>query len=309
MYKKILENFEKLKHKSISDLWITLNRKLIVMFYKIFSLYPSSKPFLSGDTFRKFATFVYTGGKLNLTKPEIIYLRSKYLKKFMKSVKKIKKSFILISHNGDDLVDSCYKHIANHPLLIKWYAANSIYKHSKVTPIPLGLQNRSYHLFGVIKDFTKLRKQNQKKIPKILSCFDIRTNPTARQPVLEILRKLKTVDEFKGTATVYRQQLNKYMFFASPQGNGIDTYRTWEGIYLSAIPIVLEKNFYGQFKKNPFLIVKDWKELKSYSTSDLNSIYQNKIKKLKNCKYIWHDYWHTDIQKLFKANLDNQKNS
>ena len=158
MNKKILEKFEKLKYKSINDLWITLNRKLIVIFYKIFSLYPSSKPFLSGDTFRKFATFEYTGRKLNLTKPEIIYLRSRYLKKFMKSVKKIKKHFILISHNGDDLVDFRYKHLANHPLLIKWYAANSILKHSKVTPVPLGLQNKRYHHFGVISNFIKLRK-------------------------------------------------------------------------------------------------------------------------------------------------------
>jgi len=164
MYRKILEKFKKLKHKSISDLWITLNRKFIVMFYKIFSLYPSSKPFLSGDTFRKFASLVYRGRKLNLTKPEIIYLRSKYLKKFVKSAKKIKKSFILISHDGDDLVDFRYKHLANHPFLIKWYAANSILKHSKVTPLPLGLHNRRHHLFGIIKDFTKLIQATKEEI-------------------------------------------------------------------------------------------------------------------------------------------------
>jgi hypothetical protein len=311
MYKKILENFGKLKDKSISDLYITLNRKLIVMFYKVFSLYPTSRPFLSADTFRKLASVVYRGEKLNLTKPEIIYLQSKYLKKFMKSAKKIKQNFILISHDGDDLVDLSYKHLANNPFLIRWYAANSILKHTKVIPIPLGLQNRRLHLFGVISDFIKLRKKNQKKLPRILSCFDIRTNPIVRKPVLDILKRLKTVNEFKGTATVYRQQLNKYMFFASPRGSGIDTYRTWEGIYLNAIPIVVEKKFHEQFKKIPFLIIKDWKELESYSASDLNSIYQNKIKKLKENKYIWYDYWHKDIQKniqkLFKENLKDYK--
>lgn len=302
MYKKIIEIFQRLKHKNVSDLWIALNRKLIVMFYKMFSLYPSSKPFLSGDTFRKLSTLVYRGGKLNLTKPEIIYLNSKYLKKFIISAKKIKQNFILISHDGDDIVDLRYKSLANNPHLIKWYAINSILKHTKIIPIPLGLQNRRHHLFGVVSDFVKLRKKNQKKLPRILSCFNIGTNPKIRKPALKILRQIKTVDKFEGTAAAYRQQLNKYMFFASPRGNGVDTYRTWEGIYLNAIPIVVDKNFYGQYKKIPFLIIKDWKELASFSTSDIDTIYQNKIKKLKECKYIWFDYWHKDIKKLFKLN-------
>lgn len=305
MYKKILENLEKLRYKNISNLWITVNRKLIVIFYKMFSLNPSSYPFLSGDTFRQLATLVYCGEQLNLTKPEIIYLCSKYLKKFMKDAEKIKQKFILISHNGDDLVNSSYKRLANNPFLIKWYAANSILKHSKVTLLPLGLQNRRFHLFGVISDFKKLRKKIKKKLPRILSCFNIETNPIVRKPVLEILRQLKTADEFRGTATAYRKQLNDYMFFASPQGNGIDTYRTWEGIYLKAIPIITTKNLYGQFKNFPALVIKDWKELKSYSATDLHSIYQNLIKKLNKCKYIWYDYWYKDIQKTFKSNLNN----
>ena len=89
----------------IRNFFISIKRKVIFLFCKIFKIYPISKPYLSGDTFRSFATIVYSGYEINLVKSEIIFVQTDLLKNFQKHLKKIKRDFILISSNGDDLVD------------------------------------------------------------------------------------------------------------------------------------------------------------------------------------------------------------
>ena len=38
----------------------------------------------------------------------------------------------------------------------------------------------------------------------------------------------------------YRQAVSESMFVLSPPGRGFDCHRTWEAIYLGAVPVVLE---------------------------------------------------------------------
>lgn len=302
MFNKIINIIYRIKSKkNIKDFFISLNRKIIVTFYLIFKIHPSSKPFLSGDTFRQLSTLIYCNKKLDLDRSEIIFVKSDLLKLFQNQINNIKKSFILISHDGDDLIDERYDKIINNKFLIKWYAANNVIKNNKVIAIPLGLQNRNYHHFGVISHFKNLRIKKQKKIPRIFCSFNFDTNPELRKKALKTLISLKTADLITGlTAHEYRKKLATYMFVASPEGSGIDTYRNWESLYLNAIPILIKNNLYVQFKNFPALVLDDWSELSFYTEYDLKKIYQIKLKNLKNCKYLWYEYWKKNIQSSFK---------
>jgi len=289
------------KFKNPKNFFVSCKRIIYVFFYKIFNIYPSSSPFLSGDTFRKFSTFIYDGNKLILKKPEIIFVQSNLLKNFQDNINNIKKNFILISHNGDDLIDEKYYKILNNKYLIKWYSANTVIRNNKIIPIPLGLQNSRYQLFGVVNDFKKLRIKKKKKIPKIFCSFNIGTNPSQRKPALKTLSKLSLTDVSNGfSAYEYREKLNNYMFHACPEGNGLDTYRTWESLYLNVIPIVIKNNFYSQFTDFPALILNDWSDLQSYTEFDLKKVYNSKLENLKNSKFIWNDYWIKHIYSNFK---------
>jgi len=287
--------------KNISDFFISLNRKILVTFYKMFRIHPSSKPFLSGDTFRSLSTSIYRNKKIDLNKNEIIFSEMPSLKLFQDQINNIKKTFILISHTGDNLVNEQYDKIINNKFLIKWYSANVVIKNKKIVPIPLGLQNRNYHHFGVIGHFKNLRIEKQKKIPRVFCSFNVETNPIIRKKALKTLIGLESVDLINGlTAHEYRKILSTYMFSASPEGSGIDTYRTWESLYLNTIPIVIRNNLYSQFKNFPALVLDDWSDLGSYTEHDLKKIYKINLKKLKGCKYIWFDYWKTKIQSSLK---------
>lgn len=302
MFNQIINIIYRIKlKKSFSDFFISLNRKILVTFYKMLNVHPSSKPFLSGDTFRQLSTSIYCNKKLDLNKSEIIFVELHLLKSFQDQINNINKSFILISHNGDNLVNEQYDKIINNKFLIKWYSANNVIKNKKIVSIPFGLQNRSYHHFGAISHFKNLRILKQKKIPRIFASFNVGTNSKIRKKALKTLIGFESVDLITGlTAHEYRKKLVSYMFAACPEGHGIDTYRTWESLYLNTIPIVIKNNLYPKFKNFPALVLDDWSELAEYTEEDLKKIYKINLNKLKVCKYLWYDYWKKNILSNFK---------
>lgn len=53
-------------------------------------------------------------------------------------------------------------------------------------------------------------------------------------------------------------QMYSHKFVFSPRGNGIDTHRMWESLYLRSIPIVKKCLAMEQFYDLPILFVEDW---------------------------------------------------
>jgi hypothetical protein len=67
--------------------------------------------------------------------------------------------------------------------------------------------------------------------------------------------------------------MGKYKFCICPEGNGNDTHRLWECLYLHCVPIVLKTDFIMILKKNlgiPLFILDSWDDLR---VEDL--IYEN----------------------------------
>ena len=55
--------------------------------------------------------------------------------------------------------------------------------------------------------------------------------------------------------------LHSHTFVLCPQGNGLDTHRLWETLYVNSIPVV-RKNINNKFYTDlPICIINDWHEL------------------------------------------------
>ncbi len=59
----------------------------------------------------------------------------------------------------------------------------------------------------------------------------------------------------------FYSQIAAHRFVLSPEGNGIDCYRTWEALYLGAIPIVMVSPAMSAFSELPILFTEDYSEL------------------------------------------------
>ncbi|MEY4440681.1 MAG: hypothetical protein RLY49_307 [Candidatus Parcubacteria bacterium] len=270
--------------------------KILKKIFLILKLRPSSYPFISGDGFRKIADFIHdeTGSfnPFNTFNSCIIFVKSDKLHEFFTIIHpKIKNSYILISHNSDENIDSKYFEYIDTKI-IHWFAQNNIEYHRKITPIPIGLEN-FYLLKSGFPLFFK-KKIFKEKIPKILYGFNVKTNIPERTSALKHLEIHK--ESFgipkRINVLIYISLLKKYGFVASPPGNGFDCIRTWEALYLHVIPIV-RRGYNTEFFLNigcPLLLVDSWEDLKKFDKDFLDTYYKNNAYRFYS-KAITMDYW------------------
>jgi len=144
--------------------------------------------------------------------------------------------------------------------------------------VPLGLTNDcddtpSHRMFGnsrlLFEAATALNLVKNFK-PSLLINFTVTTNLSKRMELMELLPNLKQSYElglFSPTFTYsgrfeYLAQLREYPMVLCPEGNGVDTHRLWETLYMGGIPVVLRnssmESLYGIF---PTIQLNSWADL------------------------------------------------
>ena len=90
--------------------------------------------------------------------------------------------------------------------------------------------------------------------------FNISTNRQKRQPCFDALRdKLEWLNPVEPLQNLFR--LKEYEFCICPEGNGVDTHRLWEALYLKTVPIVIKSEFTEIIKdKVPLVILENWSD-------------------------------------------------
>ena len=121
----------------------------------------------------------------------------------------------------------------------RWYSTNVNYENSKLIPIPLGLANDYSPKNLNKKNYENLQKE-QNKIEKIYINFEQNTNYFHR---IKLKKKLRNgdfvfIENKKLTLDKYINDLNSYKFILCPWGNGLDSHRIWECLYVGSKPIV-----------------------------------------------------------------------
>ena len=142
------------------------------------------------------------------------------------------------------------------------------------TPVPIGLTNNCddsnlHRLFGNIHLLEKANGVNfSYKFNHSIYCnFTIGNNEPERILLLKTLSKLKNFNyshpEFTPIARInYLESLRIFNLIPCPAGNGIDTHRLWETLYMGGIPVIKSNKLLNFLVKDlPVIIVKSWDEL------------------------------------------------
>jgi len=171
--------------------------------------------------------------------------------------------FILVTHNSDGEVHDSplVQRILTCQNLNLWYAQNLCFDHDKLTLLPIGLANSMWP-HGNLQFFENPDTLNIDKSMDVYFQFNIDTNPSKRQTCFDALSgKLPWLPTINPLDNLNR--LKSYRFCICPEGNGVDTHRLWEALYLQVVPIVLNTPFstilhsYGV----PLLILDHWSDL------------------------------------------------
>lgn len=266
--------------------------------------------FIQGDKFKTLADWFYVPGTKKsrddydnlqntldwnrLKDGDVIYTHTHYYELLFEEVrlKKIEKKFKLITHNSDVNVN-CTCTLPDN--VIVWYAQNVNVKCNRIISIPIGLENDRW-----FKEINKKEKIQNYNIPvpvttwinKVYMNHNIFTNPVERLHVYSLLENKPYVTAHRGKngrafdEYIYNMKFHKFMI--CPNGNGIDTHRIWEALYIGTIPIVkrdINNSFYEDL---PICYVDEWDEI---SEIFLDLEYDVIKKTNYNLEKLQFDYW------------------
>jgi hypothetical protein len=270
---------------------------------------PASDPYLSGDGFRRLAQHIFdeTNQRLRPTDVldgEIVFVSTEYAFRFFQEVAhRIAVRYRLITHNSDVPVDSFLAGLAP-PNIESWFALNATHQSERVIPLPIGLENGHFCFAGVPGDFDAVRSRDWAKKVKILSGFTIATNPGERQRVQELAARVPCVEQLPSrlTQSDYLRVAATYKFLLCPPGNGLDTHRAWEAMYLGVVPIVKDSvamRYFAQLGL-PLWILESWEELLSLRPDELEAKYEA-LKGGFDSPALFMDYWRDLVRGRPKA--------
>jgi len=189
------------------------------------------------------------------------------------------------------------------------YGTNTFNKRGFSKSLPLGLTNNTNetklhrlfgntsHLLDAHESTTLLSNFNG----KIYANFTSNTNFRKRNGLLNLIKNMDNIVYGKIELTNqgrirYLQNLRTSSFVLCPEGNGIDTHRLWETLYMGGIPIIIRNNHLPcVLDQLPVLQINTWSEILN---SNFLELAWNNLKKSEfDFSKIQMSYWCDSIAK------------
>ena len=240
--------------------------------------------FISGDKFVAMSDFVYT-----IPNPDdyykhpntfskeaveafngvpIIYTLTGNAKSLFAALAKVNKRVVVITHSADVAADKSLYDLLP-PNVVKWFSQNANYSEGdRLHGIPIGIENAQrkefHHQDKEAKMLVEMEKSKIFKNCVYLNCSGW-TNPAERLPLYKQLENQPWVTTVRNPNIFdfdsYIDNIHRHMFVACPSGNGIDTHRTWESLYIGTFPIERRNASNAFWRDLPIWFVDDWTEI------------------------------------------------
>jgi len=264
---------------------------------------PASFPYVSGDGFRKLANHLEDAwweriSARRVEAGDILFVSTDHVRRFFeKTDPGIHVPYVLVTHNSDLPVDESLSATAS-PNVVRWFAQNSTHADPRIVPLPIGLENLHHYNAGIPERFERMQGVVAPKKARILVSFSLGINVPERRLAYETAGSMPCADRLPARLeqAEYIQTLLGYQFVLSPPGNGLDTHRTWEAMYLRVVPIVKDSVAMRSFAAlgMPLWIVDDWDELLDMTETRLAARYES-LRAGFSAPALLMDYWRARI--------------
>lgn len=223
-----------------------------------------SLPYITGMGYRKLCDFYVDEFEVsdfsNTFDGMNVFVKTDALDFFFESIAgKIKNEYNIYSHNSDiNITERYLKYIENNSFLNQWFAQNVNVSHKKLIPIPLGIANARWPQ-GNVQTYKKIQDENNQKERLFYFNVNASTNVVDR---MNCIQNISVSNEKPVDFETYLREISRSYFVISPLGNGIDTHRNWESIYLNSVAITVRTKMSEYFLKNklPFHLLNNWSE-------------------------------------------------
>jgi hypothetical protein len=259
---------------------------------------------INGVNFKQISDVIYDQDQKddlsNLPDKTIIWCKIDYVEAIFSACSSIiDRQYILVTHCGDREVSQELFNLKPKSIK-KWFAQNVNAQHPDLIPLPIGIENHLAPHKGAYTDFEFFKKEAfdfeiKNKIINKVYCNFRGTHPSRWETANIIAQKNIGVFENNLSFTDYTNSMKRFLFVASPRGNGLDAHRTWEALYYGCIPIV-EKHFsYDSYKNLPIIQIDNWNNLSLEMLTPYIEDYKNK-KLFVNTEELTVEYWFNKIK-------------
>ena len=150
--------------------------------------------------------------------------------------------YILYIHNSDDSFNDSHSELVNSNIIKKIYSQNIDYSlpNTKLNLLPIGIANSMWKHGNLLELYDTIKKTYRNKKKKNIY---VNINPSTYSYRKVLLDKIKTLNNFNLSSgkpyNEYLLELASHRFCLCIRGNGIDTHRFWESLYLGVIPVII----------------------------------------------------------------------
>jgi hypothetical protein len=255
--------------------------------------------FINGDKFRGM-----TGLRIEYRDTHDYWNILNYIVKARKDPAHVYK---LITHNSDWSVGKAMAGMGivpeEIPQNLKWFAQNVDIEHPNIESIPIGLENPQWHpMVHKTQKISYCMKYNTKYYTNMcMSQFNPSTNPR-RQDIFDHFSQFDwclSKNTVNGSGfDQYLTDLNSSVFCVCPDGNGIDTHRLWEALYVGCIPIVEDSINARFYEKLPIYICQNFLDIDLDILSDVKKGIEDRLYSECDMTMLSMDYWRAKIYDL-----------
>ena len=187
-----------------------------------------------------------------------------------------KRPYILISGQSDYPNPSTMRAILSDSNLVRWYGQNADATHAKFTPLPIGLNcfEHAPEMAAVLDGFAAGAGFPAKREDKLALVNFGDTHPGRRVAETHFCAPPRsewtsctaesTTNNVAGNPhlkELYRSHVATHKYTIAPRGNGLDTHRVWEALYLRTVPVTLRSTIDAVFEGLPVLLVDRWSDV------------------------------------------------
>lgn len=183
--------------------------------------------------------------KKNKTNIVKIFLYTHIVQQFIHSILPFLNNqfkYVLYIHNSDHSFTVDYKKLVDSNIIEKIYIQNIDLNidTDKITLLPIGIANSMWKHGNILELYSIM--SHIYKINKVDSIY-VNINPNTYLYRKNILDKIVEKGSLRlNTSKPYKEylmELSRYRFCLCIRGNGIDTHRFWESLYLGVIPVII----------------------------------------------------------------------
>lgn len=249
----------------IDDMWIQGDQ------FKYLCDYTYSPDVKNRDDYDKLAN---TLDLSKLKDVNLVYTHTMYAKQLFEFIRNSDKKFVIVTHNSDENVTEEHSQLLPSNV-IKWFTTNVNVIDPRIESIPIGLENnRWFKRENKIEIMQRRLAGDHFRYKRLLYInHNVKTNTKERLLPYTFFKGLDwvTIEDGKNgnNFTNYIENIDSHRFVLCPEGNGIDTHRLWESLYMGARPIV-KKNVNTLFYKDlPIYYVDTWEEINEDGLMDI----------------------------------------